>query len=278
MGQLTIAARFSDLEIICFKVDKTQELTEIQNILLILDENKFKEFLYEKDYYNKDRLTVDYASHTEYYGRKAFFAPFDYGIVFIDFFHKKVFSYNNYCGFLETPVLGAIHNLTPLMNNIDFLNNEDVFYNYTYNITNYKNEIEESYRLFDDFFHFMPLCFNIHKTLLNNGKILIKNYMDSSDDRIYQDMDTISFFNLFKKDYFEKLNIKYTPPSERTESYSTPFSLHSLACLPPQWEFIQDTGEKESIEKLFITLKNDIEFTAEEQEYWQKYLKEKSYV
>lgn len=276
MGRLTIAARFSDLEVVCFKIEKTKEFTEIQNVLFLLDENKFKEFLSEKDYYNKDRLTIDYATHTEYDSRKAFFAPFDYGIVFIDFFSKKVFSYNNYSGFLETPVLGAIHDFRSLLNNTEFLSQEDIFYNYTYNVTNYKGEIQTSYRLFEDFFYFMPLGYNIHQTLINNGKISIKNYANILDENIYKDIDTITFFNLFKTNYFEKLNIKYIPRSERTEpySYSNPFSFHSIACLPSGWDFIQDTGEKKSIEELFFTLKKDVEFTCEEQECWQQYFKE----
>lgn len=274
MGRLTIAARFSDLEVVCFKIAKTKEFTEIQNVLFLLDENKFKEFLSEKDYYNKDRFTVDYATHTEYDSKKAFFAPFNYGIVFIDFFNKKVFSYNNYSGFLETPVLGAINDIRVLLNNKDFLTQEDIFYNYTYNVTDYKGEIKTSYRLFEDFFYFMPVCYNIHQTLINNGQISIKNYADSLDEKIYKDIDTITFFNLFKTDYFEKLNIEYIQPSERTEPYNIPFSLHSIACLPAEWDFIQDTGEKKSIEELFFTLKKDIEFTCEEQECWQQYFKE----
>lgn len=273
MGRLTIAARFSDLETICFKVGKSNQFTEIQNVLFLLDENKFKEFLLEKDY-NTDSQSVDYATHTEWDSKKAFFAPFDYGIVFIDFFHKRVFSYNNYSGFLETPVLGAINEFRPLLNNTEFLTQKDMFYNYTYNVTNYKGEIEKSYRLFEDFFYFMPLCYNIHQTLINNGQILIKNYTDSSDNKIYKDIDTITFFNLFKKDYFEKLNTKCSNSSEDITINNIPFSLHSLACLPSGWDFIQDTGEKKSIKKLFFTLKKDIEFTCEEQECWQEYFKE----
>lgn len=154
MGQLTIAARFSDLEVVCFKVGKSNQFTEIQNVLFLLDENKFKEFLSEKDY-NTDSQSVDYATHTEPDSKKAFFAPFDYGIVFIDFFHKRIFSYNNYCAFLETPIYGILHNIAPLMKDEEFLNNKDKFYNYTFKEKKHY-EIIKNYNLFDDFCLYLP--------------------------------------------------------------------------------------------------------------------------
>lgn len=262
MGRLTIAARFSDLEVVCFKIAKTKEFTEIQNVLFLLDENKFKEFLSEKDYYNKDRFTVDYATHTEYDSKKAFFAPFDYGIVFIDFFNKKVFSYNNYSAFLETPIYGILHNIAPLMKDEEFLNNKDKFYNYTFNEKK-DYEIIKNYNLFDDFCLYLPFFFNIHKTLLNDGKIVIKDYFKNEKKTIYKDVDTMSFFNQFKKDYF----INY-------ESGMGGLDFMSLACQPEEWEFIQNVADKKPMEELYNTLRKDIEFTCEEQECWQQYFKE----
>lgn len=76
----------------------------------------------------------------------------------------------------------------------------------------------------------------------------------------------------------EKVCFKVEKMKEFSEIHNIPFSLHSIACLPSEWDFIQNTGEKKSVEELFFTLKKDIEFTCEEQKYWQHFFKEEQYV
>ncbi|MDI6976241.1 hypothetical protein [Serratia sp. Se-RSBMAAmG] len=98
MSQLTFAVRFSDNTITTFKIHKTFELSELNNILFIHDEPLLKEYLKEHDWpISISASSVD--EHLYYDNHKALFAPYGYGIIFIDYITKTIYNHNDYSGF-----------------------------------------------------------------------------------------------------------------------------------------------------------------------------------
>lgn len=98
MSKLTFAVRFSDNTITTFKINKTFELSELNNIRFIHNESLLKEYLKEHDW--PVRVSASNADeHLDYDNPKALFAPYGYGIIFIDYITKTIYNHNDYSGF-----------------------------------------------------------------------------------------------------------------------------------------------------------------------------------
>lgn len=98
MSKLTFAVRFSDNTIAAFKIHKTYELSELNNIHFIQDESLLKKYLKEHGW----PVSISGSSadeHLDYNDHKALFAPYGYGIIFIDYITKTIHNHNDYSGF-----------------------------------------------------------------------------------------------------------------------------------------------------------------------------------
>lgn len=98
MSKLTFAVRFSDNTIATFKIHKTVELSELNNIRFIQDESLLREYLIKHDW----PVSISASSadeHLDYDNHKALLAPYGYGIVFIDYITKTIHNHNDYSGF-----------------------------------------------------------------------------------------------------------------------------------------------------------------------------------
>lgn len=95
-GKLTVMARLTGGRKKSFKID-TGSLKYEFDRAKILDENTFLT-LVKKFETDKAHLNLD--SHEDYDSSVALFAPYNYGLLFIDFENKKLFSCNGYSGFM----------------------------------------------------------------------------------------------------------------------------------------------------------------------------------
>jgi len=97
MSKLTFVVRFSDNTISAFKVHKTVELSELNNVRFIQDESLLREYLIEHGWpiCISANNTEEHLNHTN----KALFAPYGYGIIFIDYITKTIHNHNDYSGF-----------------------------------------------------------------------------------------------------------------------------------------------------------------------------------
>lgn len=94
-GIVTVAIRKSDNSLHAFK-HGTWFVEYNINDINSLDEDK----LFAKlAHHNLESGRTDRQTHEDYDSRRAFFAPYHYGILFFDFINKKVFSNNDYNGF-----------------------------------------------------------------------------------------------------------------------------------------------------------------------------------
>lgn len=98
MSKLTFAVRFSDNTITTFKINKTFELSELNNIRFMRDESILRSYLTEHSYPVSIRAS-NVEDHSNHNNNKALFAPYDYGIVFIDYITKTIHNHNDYSGF-----------------------------------------------------------------------------------------------------------------------------------------------------------------------------------
>jgi hypothetical protein len=96
-GRLILGQITSDGEKRATKID-TWFLKKF-NSLDLLDENYFNEFSKKHNLFKEK--TEDKKVHYDYENDMGMFAPYYYGILLIDFKNKKVYSCNNYNGFLS---------------------------------------------------------------------------------------------------------------------------------------------------------------------------------
>lgn len=107
-GKVAILMRTSKGEKISFKTH-TNNFGALFNSAKILDEDNIFKYL------NVNKISYDveqsYIAHGNYENNGALFAPYMYGLLLIDYLEKKVFSYNNYCGYLLLSTDMALNSL-----------------------------------------------------------------------------------------------------------------------------------------------------------------------
>jgi hypothetical protein len=95
-GQLTVMARLTGGRKKSFKID-TGSLKYKFDRAEILDENSFLKLAKE---FETDDVHLNLDAHYDYDCSAALFAPYHYGLLFIDFDNRKLFSCNGHSGFL----------------------------------------------------------------------------------------------------------------------------------------------------------------------------------
>lgn len=234
MSKLTLAIRFSDNTLCAFKVQKKLEFTYFKNILLLDQESNMINFLKEHGY-PMIISAQNHKEHNDYESSKALFAPYDYGIVFIDFVEKHVHSYNNYSAFLEYSTLAFKHEIDSLIP-IDYYNiSEDQDLNGEEILAIQKN-IEHILNINSSV---STIGFNIHQALKHNCQTFYVP-TDKTDLPILIDSDnTISLF-------YKILGMI------KPLDYSASFKIQPLdmvRIIPNGWNII--SSDKEHINNLF---------------------------
>ncbi len=253
MSKITIAIRFSDDTISTFKVDKSIQYMTFSNILYLLDEKLLKKYL-EENNYPLERSAKTLEEHQSRDQNSAFFAPYDYGITFIDFKNKIVYDYNGYSIFVESYAvnirLGLINVLCYLYRNYEEIKIKDLkeeFYIKAPHLClkedGYHNEL-----VFQSLNPEKSSLFNVYQAYKKNIPI----YYTTGNKK-----------NGFSKIYFESSDVSdlFSQISELSDMTVISFDV-------PKWTFI--SGSHKKTKPLLEALKKDIQFTDEELIFWKK--------
>lgn len=250
MSKLTLAIRFLDNTLCSFKVHKSIEFTYFKNILLLDQEINMINFLNEHGY----PTTISAASdqeHHDYGSSKSFFAPYDYGIVFIDFIEKQVHSYNDYSAFLEYSTLAFKHEIDSFIpvNHHGISKNEHID----------KKEILAIQKNIEHVLNtnssLSNIGFNIHQALKKNGQIF------------YVSADKTHLPVLIDSDNTVSLLCKISGMIKPLD-YSAPLKIKApdmIRIIPDGWNII--SSDTRHIDDLFNTISTII--PKEQQALWQ---------
>lgn len=121
-GKLTVMIRQKNGEKHSFKTH-TSRLEQHFGGSKLLDENLFMDSVRNAGYLKY--LPTNYAEHNDYESNSAFFAPYYYGLLFVDFKGKCVFSNNDFAGFMTFTSEFVANDLYKLVRR--FANNVDDF-------------------------------------------------------------------------------------------------------------------------------------------------------
>jgi hypothetical protein len=92
-GMVTIAARYSNNEVISFKTS-TNFFDHKMNTPHLLNEEYFKNKVVEHNFLRDDALPEE--NSRDYDSRKGILAPYEYGIILLDYAKNKILSCNDY--------------------------------------------------------------------------------------------------------------------------------------------------------------------------------------
>lgn len=234
MSKLTLAIRFLDNTLCSFKVHKSIEFTYFKNILLLDQEINMINFLNEHGY----PTTISAASdqeHNDYESSKSFFAPYDYGIVFIDFIEKQVHSYNDYSAFLEYSTLAFKHEIDSFIpvNHHGISKNE---YIGKKEILAIQKNIEH---VLNTNSSLSNIGFNIHQALKHNGQTF---YVPTEKTDLPILIDSDNTISLFYK------ILGMIKPLDYSASFKIQ-PLDMIRIIPNGWNII--SSNKEHINNLF---------------------------
>lgn len=237
MSKLTLTIRFSDNTLCAFKVQKKLEFTYFKNILLLNQESNMISFLKEHGY-PMIISAKNTREHNDYENSKAFFAPYDYGIVFIDFAERKVYSYNNYSAFLEYSTLAFKHEIESLIpidhHSIKYDKNTD-----NKVISDIQETIEHVLNINSSLSN---IGFNLHQALKHNGQIF---YVPNNKTKPPVLIDTENSVLAFYKILSMIKPVDYSQPLRITPS-------DTIRLIPEGWTII--SSDKEHINELFNTI------------------------
>lgn len=258
MSLLTYVIRFSDRTIWKRKIHKTKEFKLLQNINLFHSEELFKKFLY--DNFKVNEITTE-EEHEQYDNRNALFAPYIYGIVFVDFVMKKIHSYNGYSGFMNDHVAVLRSDLkNGLFRNQEF--NLENLMNSKFRLTTNINgkDVTKTIFILSEYNQFQSgYLYNLNKAIAYNDKIQYINC-----DREVLLIEENNVYLALKKIFF--LYDTYHKDADPIDIY-----IDELQICPAGFEVTSSDNSDEEIKKLYTLLKDDIHFTAIEKSLWEKY-------
>lgn len=259
MSKITFAIRFSDNTMSTFKIHKAVEFGALKNISYILNENKLKNFIEEKGYTNQ-RESVSLEKHRDYESSLAFLAPSVYGIVFIDFKEKMIYSYNDYSGFIMSNAL------------LIRLGMERLMIQHGYAKSSWP---EDPVLNFDD----LPTSFfdtaKAHKINYEKGGATIINPFEeySSENghlynyyQVYMNNISVYYFK-GKKAAKEKIFIDTSSPQLFFKQISQLSDMIDLEIDIPEWTIQQ--GSAKAASKIFKVLDEKIKLSADEKQAWR---------
>lgn len=258
MSLLTYVVRFTDRTIWKRKIHKTKEFKLLQNIDLFHSEELFKKFLY--DNFKVNEITTE-EEHEHYDNRNALFAPYIYGIVFVDFVMKKIHSYNGYSGFMNDHVALLRSDLkNGLFRNQEF--NQENLINSKFRLTTNINgkDVSKTIFILSEYNPFQSgYLYNLNKAINYKDKI---TYISCDNEITY--IEEKNLYLALQKVFF--LYDNYHKDADPIDFY-----LDELKICPAGFEVTSSDNSKEEIQKLYNLLKDDIRFTSIEKVLWRKY-------
>lgn len=262
MSLMTYIIRFSNGDFWKRKIHKDEDLKKLQKFDFIENEDNLK--IYIKDKYNKEDNSISTEKdHTDYDNDGALFAPYDYGIIFIDFLDKKVYSYNGYAGFMDYDAAKIRFDLK----DIEYRNNGNLPENFidkmTFNVWDYvKDNLPEIIREDSNIDNYnirsFPYLYNLNKAINKKAKITYCAYEKEDVIFNFTDLSTIlkKIVSIYE-DYHGNTNDYYL---DRIFICPEGFEVFSLSNL--------------EIEEFYNKIKGKILLSEVENKIWKKYIAE----
>lgn len=164
-GKVAVVARFKDNQTVAFKIH-TSYLKDSLNTPKIYDENWLKQLIAKDELLKDDFLSEEDSS--DYDNNKCVKAPYEYGIVLIDYVGRSIVSANNYIGML-----------TGNSANIDMQYMKSLYSNFNASLQEKekitKYDLRES--LFFDLYasHYIAHALRHNAVIKRNGKVVVHN-------------------------------------------------------------------------------------------------------
>lgn len=271
-GMVSIVARYEDGQIDAFKVHTSilQGYYSVSDGYLntpnILKSSWLKEMIAKHNMMKDDHLSEDESQN--YDSSKGINAPYDYGIILIDYMNGTLVNANNYCGMIMGGTGSILMQYAKLVK-------QDFKMRYSE-----RNGVETVIDLKEQpFMEFTQIHF-IHKAL-EAGAIILKNeevvYHTGTIDSVIDSIYGLKLEGLSKADK-SKLVLEYVHKEmddmdKNNRTYD--LSLYSdLTFQYPNFKFIQHNGSHEVEKVLNYMLDNDFVLTPLEEETWYHYINE----
>lgn len=270
-GMVSIVARYEDGQINAFKVHTSilQGYYSVSDGYLntsnILKSSWLKEMIAKHNMMKDDHLSEDQSQN--YDSSKGIKAPYDYGIILIDYMSGTLVSANNYCGMIMGSTASILMQYAKLVK-------QDFKMRYCEH-----NGVETLIDLKEQVFMEFNQIHFIHKAL-ESGAIILKNeevvYHTGTIDSVIGSIYGLKLEGLSAGDKAEvALEYIKNEPDERNENGGYDLSSYSdLTFQYPNFKFIQYNGSEEAEKVLDYMLSNDFELTPLEEETWYHYINE----
>lgn len=264
MSQLTLAIRFSNSKIWKGKIHKSSGMSLFENIIFFYDEQKLKDFI--SKFYDIEQDS-DLGKHNDYDDQTALFAPYGYGILFIDFFQKKVYSCNDYSGFMNYSVSEIKYELENRFLKGNFLTLDNFIKEENFIKRGFALDYSESKMIFTedrnvkkihtrDYSWLFNICSGIDKDVQfeYNASVINKKFIIDGKNDFDIVFSVIEMFN------------------EIHANDENAFHLDYLNIKPRGWDFFQ--GFSDSINcDFYEDLKKTIVFSKDEDKMWKIFTK-----
>jgi len=266
-GMVTIAARYKNNETIAFKTS-TNFFHYNMNSPNLMNEDVFKASIIEHDF-----LRDAYLSETEadiYDNRKGVIAPYDYGVIFLDYKNNKILSCNDYSAIIRANSAKLLDDYSKFLKQNFILKVQDGKGNTIKTI-----DVRE-----DRFVEFQDIHF-IHIALKNNAAIKIKGKEVKHNGTMESLLHGIYGIELANKSVDEQLaEIKRYNEEEaklNNEKYGNPYrvSLEDYSDITfdyPNFELIECNNDNEHGVIYEYIKTAGINLTPYEHSVWQEYI------
>jgi hypothetical protein len=185
-GMVTIAARYKNNEVVKFKTN-TNFFHYNMNSPHLLNEENFKERVIKENFLRDDHLPEDDAE--EYDCRKGMLAPYDYGIILIDYVNNTLLSANNYSPMIYASSAKLLAEYGKFVNQ-----------NFILKVGNFGSDEYESFDIKETrFMEFAEVHF-IHMALKHGAKIFLKGNEVKHDGTLISVVENIYGVTLHDKD------------------------------------------------------------------------------
>jgi hypothetical protein len=264
---VTIAARYKNGQIISFKTN-TNFFDHQMNTPYLLNEDYFKEKVVEHNFLRDDALPEQ--NFRDYDSRKGIVAPYEYGIILIDYAKNKMLSCNDYNAMIRGSTAKLLDDYAKLVKSDFIIKIEDYSTKQVTKVDAHQNR----------FVHYAEIHF-IHMALEKGATIKCKNVEIKHDGTIASVVGNIYGISLENKSIDEQLAlIKAYEKNEATrnnEMYGNPYrcSLEDYSDISfeyPSFEIIECDNDNEH-EVIYNYLQNnEFKLNNYEHEIWKKFI------
>lgn len=261
-GMVTIAARLQNKDVIAFKTS-TNFFQAHMNTPLIFNESFLTENIEKYDFLCDNALPEEKA--LDYDSRKGILAPYEYGMILIDYFGRTLLSANNYAPM----ICGNSRKL--LEEYADFLPNKFVL-----KITNFATQNISVHNIKDGRFHDIQEVHLIDMALKNNAVIKHNDVELTHNGTIDSVLEGIYKISLQGQSIEQQLETIANYLNQQKKPGDFTFSLADYSNISfeyPDFKIVEGEGA-EDCEMIYNYLKNN-EFVLSdlEQQTWQEFLK-----